>query len=111
MFSFYINGVEILDKISDVIRDKESTVDIICEPEVPFKVFSVTRCSSTLPGHASAVLDVQCSPDGRLHFFYTRFVINTSSFSWLKLILIIILLMMIITTIPLLIKFKYEETD
>lgn len=69
-YSFYVDGVEITGSLDDALsedklRECEYDVDIVYQPQAIFKVRAVTRCSSTLPGHAEAVLFVKFSPDGR----------------------------------------------
>lgn len=69
-YSFYVNGVEITDNLEGALDDEtikscESVVEIIYQAQAIFRVRAVTRCTSTLPGHAEAVLYVKFSPDGR----------------------------------------------
>lgn len=69
-YSFYANGVEITDILKDALDEKilasaEPKIDIVYEPQANFRVRAVTRCTSTLPGHAEAVLFVKFSPSGR----------------------------------------------
>ncbi|ESN92974.1 hypothetical protein HELRODRAFT_69578 [Helobdella robusta] len=70
LYSFFLKNVEISTSLYETIKDDrtidcESVLDIIYQPQANFKVLAVTRCSSSIPGHAGAILDVQCSPDGR----------------------------------------------
>ncbi len=65
-----MNDVEITDQLNntldkDALESSESVLEIIYQPQAVFKVRAVTRCSSTIQGHAEAVISVQFSPDGR----------------------------------------------
>ncbi|OQV16433.1 Notchless protein-like protein 1 [Hypsibius exemplaris] len=68
-YSFFIDNTEILKKLDDAIDfDKANTercLDIVYQPQAVFRVRAVTRCSSTIEGHAEAVISTQFSPDGR----------------------------------------------
>ena len=69
-YSFYVNNVEITDQLNktldkDALESSESVLEIVYQPQAVFKVRAVTRCSSTIQGHAEAVISVQFSPDGR----------------------------------------------
>ncbi|RKP14006.1 hypothetical protein BJ684DRAFT_19550 [Piptocephalis cylindrospora] len=46
------------------VRSTEETLQIRYTPQAVFRVRPVTRCSSSLPGHKEAVLNVSFSPDG-----------------------------------------------
>ncbi|EDV22616.1 uncharacterized protein TRIADDRAFT_28728, partial [Trichoplax adhaerens] len=67
-YAFYLNNEEILDDLQTTITaknvDTESIIEIVYQPQAVFRVKSVTRCSSTLPGHTEAVISVAYSPDG-----------------------------------------------
>lgn len=52
-----------LDK--EKLDASEKVLDIIYQPQAVFKVRAVTRCTSTIEGHAEAVISVAFSPDGR----------------------------------------------
>ncbi|KAH9503883.1 Notchless protein 1 [Bulinus truncatus] len=70
LYSFFVNGVEISESLiktvgEDAIHKTESTIEIIYQPQAIFRVRAVTRCTSSLEGHADAVLHVAFSPDGR----------------------------------------------
>lgn len=45
--------------------DNEAVLNIIYQPQANFVVRPVTRCTSTLPGHAEAVVSIQFSPDSK----------------------------------------------
>ena len=69
-FSFFVNDVEITEQLEnaldkDALESAESVLEIIYQPQAVFKVRAVTRCTSTIEGHAEAVISVQFSPDGR----------------------------------------------
>lgn len=79
-YSFYVDGVEITGSLEealseDILRKCEYDVDIVYQPQAIFKVRAVTRCSSTLPGHAEAVLFIKFSPDGRYGLILSRFML------------------------------------
>lgn len=44
----------------------ETIVPILYQPQAVFRVRSVSRCTSSLPGHTDAILSVAFSPDGTL---------------------------------------------
>lgn len=68
-FLFYVNETEIthtLEKALDVnTLNTEGVVEIIYQQQAVFKVRPVTRCTSSMPGHAEAVISVCFSPDGK----------------------------------------------
>ncbi|XP_037071764.1 notchless protein homolog 1-like, partial [Pollicipes pollicipes] len=45
--------------------DSEKVLDIIYQPQAVFRVRAVTRCTSSIPGHAEPVISASFSPDGR----------------------------------------------
>jgi len=47
------------------LEESEQVLDIVYQPQAVFKVRAVTRCTSSIPGHAEAVIAAQFSPDGR----------------------------------------------
>lgn len=67
-YSFFVNDHEIIGSLKDALGDidieTEKTVDIIYQPQAVFKVQAVTRCTSTIEGHAEAVISVAFSPTG-----------------------------------------------
>jgi ribosome assembly protein 4 len=69
-YSFFVNDVEVSDTLmkaldSKALEDREQVLDIVYLPQAIFRVRAVTRCTSTIPGHAEAVISVAFSPDGR----------------------------------------------
>ena len=70
-YSFFVYDKEITDRLDQVLDEKtlegsEQVLDIIYQPQAVFRVRAVTRCTSSIPGHAEAVIAAQFSPDGRL---------------------------------------------
>lgn len=69
-YAFFVeNEVAITSSLADAIGacpdiDTEKAVKITVQPQAYFKVQAVTRCTSSLPGHAEAVISVRFSPDG-----------------------------------------------
>lgn len=45
--------------------DTENVLDIVYQPQAVFKVRPVTRCTSSMPGHAEAVVSLSFSADGQ----------------------------------------------
>lgn len=68
-YLFFVNENEIkqtLDKTLDLKTiDTENVIDIVYQPQAVFKVRPVTRCTSSMPGHAEAVVSLGFSPDGQ----------------------------------------------
>lgn len=68
-YLFYVNDNEIthsLKKSLDIDSlNTEGVIDIIYQQQAVFKVRPVTRCTSSIPGHAEAVISVSFSPDGK----------------------------------------------
>ena len=69
-YSFFVGEKEILESIDktldpESLESSESVLEIIYQPQAVFRVRAVTRCTSTIEGHAEAVISVQFSPDGR----------------------------------------------
>lgn len=68
-FLFFVNDEEIkdcLDKSLNLAKlDTENVIDIIYQPQAMFRVRPVTRCTSSMPGHAEAVVSLSFSPDSR----------------------------------------------
>uniref|UniRef100_A0A1B6CNS1 NLE domain-containing protein n=1 Tax=Clastoptera arizonana TaxID=38151 RepID=A0A1B6CNS1_9HEMI len=68
VYAFYVNNKEITNSLYEILDlstlNTEKVVDIIYQQQAAFKVRSVTRCTSSLPGHAEAVISVKFSPDG-----------------------------------------------
>ncbi|XP_071042313.1 notchless protein homolog 1 [Parasteatoda tepidariorum] len=68
-FLFFINDVQIKDSLQSCHDNKvfetEKTLEITYAEQSVFKVRPVTRCTSSIPGHAEAVISASFSPDGR----------------------------------------------
>ncbi|XP_060072678.1 notchless protein homolog 1-like [Ylistrum balloti] len=69
-YSFFVNDNEITTSLSDsldkdALENTEKVLDIVYQPQAIFRVRAVTRCTSTIAGHAEAVIAVSFSPDGR----------------------------------------------
>ena len=68
-YSFYVGDNEVSGSglgaaLGDV--STEQAVKIVYVPQAIFRVRAVTRCTSTLPGHAEALLSSHFSPDGSI---------------------------------------------
>jgi ribosome assembly protein 4 len=68
-YSFFVEDEEIVTSLEKALDgkqlDHEKILDIIYQPQAIFRVRAVTRCSSSLPGHAEAIVSASFSPDGR----------------------------------------------
>lgn len=68
-FLFFVKDVEITNTLKDALDIKslnsEEVVEIIYQQQAVFRVRPVTRCTSSIPGHAEAVISTQFSPSGR----------------------------------------------
>nr|CAB3264348.1 notchless protein homolog 1 [Phallusia mammillata] len=68
-YAFYVNEKEILNDLETVVKQEnvstESAIKIIYQPQAVFKVRAVTRCTSSIEGHAEAVLSVAFNPNGK----------------------------------------------
>ncbi|XP_050428981.1 notchless protein homolog 1 [Adelges cooleyi] len=68
-YAFFVDEKEIVKDLDECLDNKklntEQVIDIIYQQQAVFKVRPITRCSSSLPGHAEAVISVQFSPDSR----------------------------------------------
>jgi ribosome assembly protein 4 len=71
-FYFYTAGIEIVKTIQDALAESKETVhseeealQIIYFPQALFTVRPVTKCTSSLPGHSEAILQVAFSPNGK----------------------------------------------
>ena len=72
-YAFFVNDEEITESLEktlekQLVKSTEKVVEIVYQPQALFKVRAVTRCTSTIEGHAEAVISVQFSPDGRFVF-------------------------------------------
>ncbi|XP_014673198.1 PREDICTED: notchless protein homolog 1-like [Priapulus caudatus] len=68
-YSFFTKDKEITESLEKTLAteyrlETESVLDIIYQPQAVFKVKAVTRCTSTIEGHAEAVISVLFSPSG-----------------------------------------------
>lgn len=68
-YAFYVDEKEITSTLSESLskedQETEQVLSIVYQPQALFKVRAVTRCTSTIEGHAEAVISVAFSPDGR----------------------------------------------
>lgn len=68
-FLFFVKGVEITNSLKDSVDiqnlNSEEVVDIIYQEQAVFRVKPVTRCTSSIPGHAEAVISTSFSPSGK----------------------------------------------
>ena len=69
-YSFFVNEREIVSSLVNELQKQqldgsEAVIDIVYQPQAVFRVRAVTRCTSSIPGHADAILTVQFSPNGR----------------------------------------------
>jgi len=68
-YSFYINEEEIIETLLNNLQSlklsTENILTIIYQPQSLFRVRSVSRCSSTLPGHNEAILSISYSPSSK----------------------------------------------
>ena len=70
-YSFFVDDVEISDSLGKALSEtktwqsSEVVVEIVYQAQAVFRVRAVTRCTSTVEGHAEAVLTLQFSPNGR----------------------------------------------
>ncbi|XP_064653339.1 notchless protein homolog 1-like [Lineus longissimus] len=69
-YSFFVDDKEITSSLDealdkDALESSEKVIEIVYQPQAVFKVRAVTRCTSTIAGHAEAVIAVAFSPTGR----------------------------------------------
>jgi len=68
-YSFFVNGTEIMQSLQATVTHEkmsmEQVINVVYQPQAVFRVRSVTRCSSSLSGHAGAILHVHFSADGK----------------------------------------------
>ncbi|XP_047099131.1 notchless protein homolog 1 [Schistocerca piceifrons] len=68
-YIFFVNEKEVKTSLQDTLSDDdqitENVVDIVYQQQAIFRVRAVTRCTSSLPGHAEAVISASFSPDGK----------------------------------------------
>ena len=64
---FFINDEEVKKGLQDTLDfkkvDIENVLNIVYQPQAVFRVRPVTRCTSSMPGHAEAVVALSFSPD------------------------------------------------
>ncbi|KAL4715433.1 hypothetical protein ACJJTC_015336 [Scirpophaga incertulas] len=68
-FLFFVNDVEINSTLKDALDtnklNSEEVIEIIYQEQAVFRVRPVTRCTSSIPGHAEAVISTSFSPSGK----------------------------------------------
>ncbi|XP_071443730.1 notchless protein homolog 1 isoform X2 [Hetaerina americana] len=68
-FAFFVNDKEITNTLGTAVDEStlntEQVLDIVYQRQAVFRVRPVTRCTSSIPGHAEAVTIVNFSPDGQ----------------------------------------------
>jgi len=70
-YSFFVDDIEICDSLGQTLSESktwqssEAVVQIIYQAQAVFRVRAVTRCTSTIEGHAEPVLTLQFSPNTR----------------------------------------------
>uniref|UniRef100_A0A1A9WN04 NLE domain-containing protein n=1 Tax=Glossina brevipalpis TaxID=37001 RepID=A0A1A9WN04_9MUSC len=68
-YLFFIGDEEIKKTLEATLDlrsiDTEDIVNIVYQPQSIFKVRPVTRCTSSMPGHAEAVISIGFSPNGQ----------------------------------------------
>ncbi|XP_067639136.1 protein Notchless [Eurosta solidaginis] len=67
-YLFFVDDEEIKNTLYGTLNlneiDTENVIQIVYQPQAVFKVRPVTRCTSSMPGHAEAVISINFSPDG-----------------------------------------------
>ncbi|EDW13082.2 protein Notchless [Drosophila mojavensis] len=67
-YLFFVGEDEIKKSLEETIDlstvDTENVIDIVYQPQAVFKVRPVTRCTSSMPGHAEAIVSLHFSPNG-----------------------------------------------
>ncbi|EEB13311.1 conserved hypothetical protein [Pediculus humanus corporis] len=68
-YLFFVNDQEITDTLEKAIKkdvdNSENVIEIIYQQQAVFKVKPVSRCTSSLPGHAESVISVSFGPNSR----------------------------------------------
>ncbi|CAG9786815.1 unnamed protein product [Diatraea saccharalis] len=68
-FLFFVKDVEISSSLKEALDlsklNSEEVIEIIYQQQAVFRVRPVTRCTSSIPGHAEAVISTSFSPSGR----------------------------------------------
>lgn len=66
-YLFFVNEEEISSSLIATLNPKntdiENILNIVYQPQAVFRVRPVTRCTSSMPGHAEAVVALSFSPD------------------------------------------------
>lgn len=66
-YLFFVNEEEIKNSLNETLdpkkTDVENILNIVYQPQAVFRVRPVTRCTSSMPGHAEAVVALSFSPD------------------------------------------------
>lgn len=66
-YLFFINDDEVRDSVQQTLGSKqldvENVLDIVYQPQAVFRVRPVTRCTSSMPGHAEAIVSLAFSPN------------------------------------------------
>lgn len=72
-YTFFIDDKEITASLEKTIETLDETefqpekvLKITCTPQAVYRVRAVTRCSSSIPGHAEAVISASFSPDSKM---------------------------------------------
>lgn len=69
LYSFFVNEKELKGTLETFLEKEkisiEGAIKVVYQPQASFKVRAVTRCSSSIQGHAEPVLTAQFSPDSR----------------------------------------------
>ncbi|KAL1140972.1 hypothetical protein AAG570_000898 [Ranatra chinensis] len=67
-YLFFVDEKEIVKTLDDALEvskvNTENVIDIVYQQQAVFRVRSVTRCTSSIPGHGEAVISVKFSPNG-----------------------------------------------
>ncbi|XP_047503977.1 notchless protein homolog 1 [Pieris napi] len=67
-FLFFVKDTEITSNLKEALDieklNSEEVIEIIYQQQAVFKVRPVTRCTSSIPGHAEAVISTCFSPSG-----------------------------------------------
>lgn len=70
-YLFYLGDFEIKQQLNEIISEHlqdsfnpEKVLEITCLPQACYRVETVTRCSSSIPGHSEAILSTAFNNDG-----------------------------------------------
>jgi ribosome assembly protein 4 len=68
-YLFFINEEEVKESLQNALDlkkvDIENVLEIVYQPQAVFRVRPVTRCTSSMPGHAEAVVSLSFSPNSQ----------------------------------------------